>query len=145
MRPKASFGAKTLASENGTKIFGVVFWLFIIYVVLYWLAQLNDAQNSYMKSEWPNISNNVTEENGILLHACTMRTLCAEYGKVRVQCATAGNYDTCMSVLMGNEPYFLCNADGTYTGLTENVMPGKLQCFALKTFQFFRVRLNQNA
>jgi hypothetical protein len=66
------------------------------------------------------------EQNQLL---CKVKSICAQYGHVRQDCATAGNFTNCMRVKMGDENYELvgsCTNDGHVDAMTE---PGAVDCF----------------
>jgi hypothetical protein len=65
-------------------------------------------------------------------HICKAMAACAEYGKARQACATAGNFDTCMSVKLETVPQS-CSADGKLQifmchGCRPAQLPNAFQC-----------------
>ena len=91
-------------------------------------TEINDEQKSYMKFS------SKEETNSCCQGVCKMPSICEKYRDVRLQCATAGNFNNCVNVLMDKDGYWGCDIDGTYTAVPEKLMPNKLQCFALKYF-----------
>jgi hypothetical protein len=60
---------------------------------------------------------------------CKVKSICAQYGEVRQGCATAGNFENCIRVKMGDENYEFvssCTNDGHMGASLE---PGAVDCF----------------
>jgi hypothetical protein len=66
---------------------------------------------------------------------CRVQSVCAKYSAVRQECATAGNFENCIRVKMGDGAFMeigRCANDGTVYFAPAN-MPSRAQCF------FFRL------
>ena len=68
---------------------------------------------------------------------CRLEPVCEKYGKVRQDCATAGSFDNCIKVKMGDDDVGLidaCTNDGNVLYPSEH-MPDGLRCFVLRHLQ----------
>jgi hypothetical protein len=67
-------------------------------------------------------------------YLCSIKLACLKYGAVRQECATAGNFETCVEVKMG-EPALRftdeCTADGGVQGDT-TAFPSTIECYIRK-------------
>jgi hypothetical protein len=64
---------------------------------------------------------------------CKQQSICQKYGVTRQECATAGNFDLCVSVKMGDDDFneiSSCNNDGSVSDPPDN-SPSYLQCAIL--------------
>jgi hypothetical protein len=64
---------------------------------------------------------------------CRVKSICEEYAHVRQECATAGNFQTCVRVKMGDENFEevgSCTNDGHIAYLPAE--PGAVDCFFSK-------------
>jgi hypothetical protein len=63
---------------------------------------------------------------------CAASNFCNRYGEMRQACATAGDFDNCLRVKVGDKDTWrvhYCTADGGVTNLPPNAsMPNFLQC-----------------
>lgn len=67
-------------------------------------------------------------------YLCRIESVCEKYGKVRQDCATAGSFDNCIRVRMGDDDVGLvdaCTNDGNVLYPSEH-MPSGLRCFFLR-------------
>jgi hypothetical protein len=69
---------------------------------------------------------------------CRRAAACKKYDQVRLECATAGSFKTCMRIKMGDEAQYgdLCsgyNEDGPALQLDPNT-PDVVRCFFLNNF-----------
>jgi hypothetical protein len=63
---------------------------------------------------------------------CKLRDVCEQFGNDRQECATAGNFENCLRVKMGDDNYDLrgsCTDDGKI--VDEHEAPNKAECFVL--------------
>ena len=61
---------------------------------------------------------------------CKTKVVCARYAEVRQECATAGSFQTCIQVKMGDENYESigsCSNDGHLIDASSE--PGSVDCF----------------
>jgi hypothetical protein len=64
---------------------------------------------------------------------CRLKSICKQYGQVRQECATAGSFQTCVRVKMGDENADMiesCTSDG-HIAYTPSE-PGAVDCFFSK-------------
>jgi hypothetical protein len=63
---------------------------------------------------------------------CTIRSICSKYASARQECATAGNFDQCMKIKMGDDAWKVgsCTSDGNYRNAPPD-MPGRVRCLGL--------------
>jgi hypothetical protein len=65
----------------------------------------------------PSFANADIVADGKLGYICVERYLCGNYFQPAQDCATAGNYENCMTVKLGGDAYevskAMCNTDGT--------------------------------
>jgi hypothetical protein len=63
---------------------------------------------------------------------CSLRSICSKYAQVRQACATAGNYNNCVSIKMDADQWRVgsCSNDGDVVVLgPKDDMPSGLECF----------------
>ena len=61
---------------------------------------------------------------------CHTNSVCLKFSDARLSCATAGNFNNCVSVKMGDSDYALtgqCNNDGSMK-FDKDLVPSELQC-----------------
>ena len=64
---------------------------------------------------------------------CKLQAVCARYGAARQQCATAGNFENCINVKIGDDDFDeigSCTNDGSIRYPPDDV-PNHLECFLL--------------
>ena len=68
-------------------------------------------------------------------HLCRKMAACSKYDRVRVDCASAGNIDTCLRIKMGDDFRERCGVDyeGGPAALLDPRTPNALRCFFLNT------------
>ena len=68
-------------------------------------------------------------------YLCRKMAACSKYDRVRVDCATAGNIDTCLRIKMGDDfrDVETCGVDyeGGFAALLDPRTPNALRCFFL--------------
>ncbi len=67
---------------------------------------------------------------------CRLETVCEKYGRIRQECATAGSFDNCIKVKMGDDDAGLtnsCTNDGNVLYPAAQ-MPNSLRCWGLRNF-----------
>jgi hypothetical protein len=67
------------------------------------------------------------------IELCRIKQVCANYAKIRQECAIAGNFWLCVDVRMGKQgfsPAAACTDDGQIVAPPTN-MPGRGECFLL--------------
>jgi hypothetical protein len=71
----------------------------------------------------------LAEESERRHRICAIRLICTNYGRTRQACATAGNFDRCMDIKLGNQSDArgLCSDDGTMAYPPAD-MPTVAQC-----------------
>jgi hypothetical protein len=74
------------------------------------------------------------------LYLCRMKDACSKYDRVRLECAVAGDFRTCLRIKMGDDVHFVdvCsgyNAGGPAVPLDPQ-SPDAVRCFVLKTGGF---------
>ena len=60
---------------------------------------------------------------------CMYEVICEKYGKVRQECATAGNFNTCIEVKMGNQSgllYYCTNDGGVLQSIASDLHRGTM-------------------
>jgi hypothetical protein len=60
---------------------------------------------------------------------CKAKSICKTYGRVRQECATAGNYKNCLRIKMGSEAYEIidmCTEEGE---TVDPSPPSAVDCF----------------
>ena len=72
-------------------------------------------------------------------YLCRKMAACSKYDRVRVDCATAGNIDTCLRIKMGDDfrDVETCGVDyeGGFAALLDPRTPNALRCFFLNASQ----------
>jgi hypothetical protein len=65
---------------------------------------------------------------------CHMAAVCAKYATTRQECATAGNFDTCINVKMGDDTANIsaCTNDGELYEGEPTDMPNPITCFLIE-------------
>jgi hypothetical protein len=65
------------------------------------------------------------------IYMCRVKRACERYGTVRQECATAGDFNNCISVKMGNDADKVgqCVNDGSVALLSTDQMPNAVECF----------------
>ena len=73
---------------------------------------------------------------------CMYEVICEKYGKVRQECATAGNFNTCIEVKMGNQSGLLyhCTNDGGVLQSIASDLPNVVDCWFYKVEDAIGVR-----
>ena len=62
---------------------------------------------------------------------CRLKDICKQYAEVRQDCATAGNFNNCISVKMGDERFgevANCANDGSIASVTSDNVPSRIDC-----------------
>jgi hypothetical protein len=91
------------------------------------MAERQTASEQYAAEERAEAKRKAVRERHQLL--CKVKSLCARHGQIRQECATAGNFENCIRVKMGDENYELvssCTNDGHMDASLE---PGAVACF----------------
>jgi hypothetical protein len=63
---------------------------------------------------------------------CKLESVCSRYGEVRQECATAGNFDNCIRVKMGDahsSEIESCTNDGKLAYVSQDESPNRVECF----------------
>lgn len=112
---------------------GFIVWGFIDRLIPPQQTQAREMADGQTASE-PNAANERAEaertarrERNRLL--CKVKSICEQYGQVRQECATAGNFKNCIRVKMGDEKFAetgSCTDDGHMDAPSE---PGAVDCF----------------
>lgn len=83
--------------------------------------QLQDARQAQAQQE--------TEREAEYL--CRLVSICSKFATVRQDCATAGNFDNCVKIKLGEEKFSettYCTADGRLNYTPSIPVPSKLAC-----------------
>jgi hypothetical protein len=62
---------------------------------------------------------------------CALKSKCAKYGRVRQECAVAGDFQNCLQIRMGDvdlDAAFVCTGEGKPM-IPESQIPGPVSCF----------------
>lgn len=71
------------------------------------------------------------EHNQQIRGLCRLKDICAQFSKVRQECATAGSFNNCISVKMGDERYGdvgSCTNNGNIGSVAPENVPSRLEC-----------------
>jgi hypothetical protein len=72
------------------------------------------------------------------LHLCRVAEACRNYDDARLQCATAGNFERCLRIKMGEDADYSSVCSGHYEGAPTIPLPpetpNRVQCFFMTLF-----------
>jgi hypothetical protein len=112
-------------------------WLSSIYFLIFFgliIGAFQDRNNSKDNGVENNLSNSPARKvlsDNELKQYCTLEKICKEYQTERMNCSTAGNFSTCMTIRMRkydfNYAQYHCNGE-KILGYDGYEAPGILQC-----------------
>ena len=112
--------------------FSAFYYLILIGVIGAAFQDRNNSENVKIDNNSGNTPTKKILSDTELKQYCTLEKICKEYQKERMNCSTAGNFGTCMTIRMRkydfNYAQFHCN-DDKILGYDGYDPPGILQCF----------------
>lgn len=113
------------------------FWIFAIGVLAAWPFLPKDvpsqAEIQAQQAMDAAAQERRAEAADHMRYLCQLPSMCAEYGRARQECATAGSYDRCMTIKMDGAYLSLaqseCTNDGDVAAPPSN-MPSALTCLS---------------
>lgn len=116
-----------------------VFWTLILFFVVLLLFARNEAPVEKAEPQNSEADGLRTVRNKLNDRLCDIEFACTQFGIARQQCATAGNFDLCINVKMGDSIKDVgnCLPSGEMRARPSG-MPSKLQCVAHRIDRGFR-------